>query len=47
MKAVLFALAFLLGADYALNHGLTTRRFMAGVTGFVQSIGSWVYYPAA
>ena len=45
MKAVLFALAFLVGADYALNQGMTTRRFMASVTGAAHYLGAWVYYP--
>lgn len=44
MKAVLFALAFLVGADYTLNEGLVTRHFMANVTGFCRALGSWVYY---
>jgi hypothetical protein len=47
MKAVLFALCFLVGADYTMNQGMATRRFMAGVVAFGQEIGSWVYYPAA
>lgn len=47
MKAVLFALCFLVGADYTLNQGMATRRFMAGVIGFGNAIGSWIFYPAA
>ena len=44
MKACIFAVLVLVGADLAANHGAMTHRFFAGVSGVGLSIGEWVYY---
>lgn len=44
MKAVILAFLFLIGVDVVANHGAGCRRVIAGVQGFGDAIGAWVYY---
>ena len=44
MKALLFAILVLTGADLAINHGAVTHAFFAGLGRFGRGIGEWIFY---
>ena len=46
MKAAIFAVLLLIGADLTLNHGAGLRRFGAGLANLGEGIGAWVFYPS-